>query len=47
MYKPYIIKYKKHIYQISSGIVIYNKHEADRIAMKLLNNGLWVKVKKK
>lgn len=46
MYKAYIIKYKKHLYQISNEIVIYNKHEADRIAAKLLNNGFWVRVKK-
>lgn len=46
MYKAYIINYKKHFYQIGNEIVIYNKHETDRIAVKLLNNGFWVRVKK-
>ena len=46
MYKAYIINYKKHFYQINNEIVVYNKHEVDHIAVKLLNNGFWVKVKK-
>ena len=46
MYKSYIINYKKHFWQISNEVVIYDKHETDHITVKLLNNGFWVRVKK-